>query len=391
MLLTYEEGFKGERVYIRLANILVVVYSLVLFFRKEKYGIQDKTLVFKLFVLLVLLMYLIQGVLGWFTGTSYAIMTSSILKISYVTLLIGLYRVFKASYVEFLTEVFIIFGVLAGFLAMISTFIGTLEFGIIRIEGGYDKLLRLYGWFGSPNRLGSMLGVALLALTHKLLGKSKFTLWNLFGSFVLVSSLLLTGSRGSIISFIISFLVYLFLGKRISPLRTLWRGLFLLFVSLCMFQILRIIFDFSLESFLDNTIRINQTEFARAEINANTLKLIRELQVEELLFGSGENFSLNSVGKSTHNGLFATLIDNGLFYLVGMLWIICLALRKLRWKSIVSEEGDSYLFMISILIFIVLRELTNNQGMLSSGLYNFMFYSVLIETFIKRNENPLFT
>ena len=59
-LLSYEDGFKGVRVFVKYGNGLVILYSLILFFKNQKLSLNDKTPLFNYFVIGTMLFYTLK-------------------------------------------------------------------------------------------------------------------------------------------------------------------------------------------------------------------------------------------------------------------------------------------------------------------------------------------
>jgi hypothetical protein len=150
-------------------------------------------------------------------------------------------------------------------------------------------------------------------------------------------------------------------------------------------------FNLNFNDFGELIFRIEQTEYARSDINDNSMELFLQQPLVNLIFGSGQGYAQSSMDKSTHNGFIAVLIDNGILYLTFMVSLIILTFRKLYVKNTVYGANSLSFFLISLLLFLILREQTNNQGMLSSGISHFIFLFILTQNFIKRNENFIFT
>lgn len=392
-LLSYEEGFKGVRVFVKYGNGLVILYSLILFFKNQKLSLDDKTPFFNYFVIGTMLFYALNCLLVLFSDVEFNLITPIILTISYVSLCISFYRIFKSSLIDFIADVFIFFGCLSAIIAITTLFTGTLYFGPLQFDGGFDKFLRIYGWFGSPNRLGSLLGVSIISLVFKALKLKKIPKINIVYFVILVITLLLTGSRGSMLSTIISLLIFFILNNKINLKKLLVSIVPMVIIGTILLNTISDTYKFSYDVYLDQFIRIDQTDFAREEINDNAMDLFSKQSTTSFLFGSGQGFTLASIERSAHNGFVSFLIDNGILYLSFMISLILVSITKLYHKRKFGDRNTkiSMFFLISLLFFMALRELTNNQGMLSSGIYNLIFIFILTQNFIRKNENFIST
>ena len=169
----------------------------------------------------------------------------------------------------------------------------------------------------------------------------------------LIVSLLLTGSRGSIFSLIIASLI-------LFPLKFEFKKLFFRIIPLFIVSLFIIgeVFDFYKFSRLDyyeTILRTEQDEFSRIEINQNSLDFISQIPNSNLLFGSGSEYAIKALDRSTHNGFFSTLINNGILYLffkISILIIIFFELNK-KVMPLRKENKITRLFYISFDFFII--------------------------------------
>ena len=392
-LLTYEDTYTGARVFVKLGNGLVILYNLILFLRNKKLNLNDKTPFFNYFVIGSMFFYCVNSLLVLFYGISFNVLTSIILNLSYVSLFIGFSRIFKSSIIDFIADIFILFGMMGAIMAITTLFTGTIYFGPLQFDGGFDKFLRIYGWFGSPNRLGSLLGVSIISLAFKVLKLKKMSKTNIVYFVILVVPLLLTGSRGSMLSTIISLLIFFILNNKINLKKLLVSIVPMVIIGTILLNTISDSYKFNYDVYLDQIIRVDQTEFAREEINDNAMDLFSKQSSIGVLFGSGKGFAQSQIDRSTHNGFVSILIDNGILYLSFMISLILISITKLYHKRKFGDRNTkiSMFFLISLLFFMALRELTNNQGMLSSGIYNLIFIFILTQNFIRKNENLIST
>ena len=162
--------------------------------------------------------------------------------------------------------------------------------------------MRIYGWYGSPNRLGSFIAVSILFLLHKFLNQKNISKINIAFFVFLIASLLLTGSRGSIFSLIIASLI-------LFPLKFEFKKLFfriipLFIVSLFIIGEVLDFYKFTRLDYYETILRTEQDEFSRIEINKNSFDFISQLPNSNLLFGSGSEYAIKALDRSLIMGFF---------------------------------------------------------------------------------------
>jgi len=274
-----------------------------------------------------------------------------------------------------------------------TLFTGTIYFGPLQFDGGFDELSRVYGWFGSPNRLGALLGVSIISLFFKAFRQKNITKTNVVYFVILTVPLLLTGSRGSILSLIIALLLFLILNNKINLTKIFITIVPMVIIGSILLNTISESYNFSYDDYLDQFIRIDQIDFARSEINNKSMDLFSKQSTTSFLFGSGQGFAQASIKRSTHNGFVSVLLNSGILYLCFLISLILITFGKLYHKRNLGNRNTkiSIFFLISLLFFLITREQTNNHGMLSSGIYNFIFIFILTQNFIKKNENFIST
>ena len=106
-LFTYEDGYKGERVYVLYANGSLIIYSLILFILTLKSNRVKKTRLFYYFVFGTFFFLCLDLILSTFMYTE-SNLAMFVIQLSMISLLISFYKIFKSRFIDFISDIIIL-------------------------------------------------------------------------------------------------------------------------------------------------------------------------------------------------------------------------------------------------------------------------------------------
>lgn len=218
--------------------------------------------------------------------------------------------------------------------------------------------LRLFGLFGNPNRLASIIGISfVISFSYYYYSKTKKNITHFIIILLMSLSLLLAASRGAIIAalaIVIINLVIKFLLERKLNLKDIF---IIIFVNISVIFLLLILMDIiDLRHYSNRDASVENRLYL---ISSITL-LLKESSLLNILFGSGHSAYISKIGVSSHNGYIRWLIDYGLLFTVMfVIFNIGIVLKSI--DTFLKEKKIETIILTNILTFILLRELTTQS------------------------------
>ena len=241
----------------------------------------------------------------------------------------------------------VIFAVASTIIAYLVIFdLMTIKIGAIEISQSRYLAFRIHGAMGESTALAQLLGLAILSLGYmkQLSGKSYRTL----GSFFLLS-ILATGSRNTIVCFIVIFIVYVLFEKI-----TYRKAFNFVVLFLCLLAVLiAIVFALDLFQLLyillfDRPTFDTDHELSRIFIWRSTIEMFSNGSFFEILFGHGA-FELRRDLRAGFNTPLEILYDYGLFMCISFISMIFssvyIATKKYMKSKIYIYKYAVYLLM----------------------------------------------
>ena len=228
----------------------------------------------------------------------------------------------------FLAKFFITFSLISSIFGLIL-FFGCIE-GLVGSfplfqNPSFDK--RLHGLLGDPTHFGSVMGLGIICANYLIyLNKQKKYLVVIF---YLLTMLIMSGSRNSIVSLVFSLFVILIF--RITFRKLLTFSVILSVIILC----LGIYYYSSFESEVSIYIRsvLHIETFTRIEIWSRVIDIFSDGSILEILFGHGCGY-LRHVYRSAHSTYLEYLVDYGVVFIILFLiytsWLFWILVRVLR-------------------------------------------------------------
>jgi exopolysaccharide production protein ExoQ len=245
-------------------------------------------------------------------------------------------------------------------------------------DGGEEA--RLGGTLMNPNELGMLAGVGCACLIFDLY-RFKNKVWTITKILIIMYALYMTGSRSSLIGVLLIIFFHVNQTKR----KTLKFGIIAVVAAVAPFAVYSIILKGGDQERLEEVMSLTgRLPFWKA--------LITEGLPREPLFGFGfmridykEFFQSAHTypGKMTHNTFMQVLMNLGFVGFTIVLFQVFFTV-----KSILSEQKETKLMLIGILIPIVINSFTE-FGIFGESNYGIMFYQIIIFSIAFRNNNHL--
>lgn len=305
---------------------------------------------------------------------------------------------FSASLVLYFNNSLINFFKCVLFYTILSAVFALLLKTGIKIGGFYqpENFSRLVGWYGNPNFLATDLGLGLIISFYFFNAQKKVLNFIVF--LFLLFTLILTGSKSVIlilflliIFFILNQMFFMYKKKKVK----VHYLFFFLLISVSLIIIINYLFkiDHALLSDIENIEKIT-TATGRIDIWSYYLNLYYKSDNLDKVFGLGRNYLTEKtlLAKSAHSFYVRAIVEHGLLYTVFVLFWLIYMLR-LAFYYLKKEKNSLAYFLISIIIFCIIRNLTTPellklQNPLNIVLYT-IFYFLLDYRTAKHSKNML--
>jgi len=297
------------------------------------------------------------------TKSAFIMAGSQIVMILTFYNILKIYNFSKREYVVHVCNLFIIISVISAIFAYYVYTVGSISLGPLSIQQTYRTLYRLTGWYGSPNRTASVFCIASICIIYILSNRMLFNLNNkskyiLFAILILnILSLLLTGSRGSMIAFIFGLVTYILM-KRTAGLSLARYSMIIISVVLLIIAVFSSLSLLGIDRYLldEEIIRyqtIDEQLYGRGRVDKwiTAMEMYKNASSESLLFGHGIGTFIEEAGTSTHNGYLSFLIDRGLIILILLIGFIGYIFKiAFQYKDDLSINAFATAIFVQLLI-----------------------------------------
>ncbi|MFA9457608.1 O-antigen ligase family protein [Halalkalibacter sp. AB-rgal2] len=240
---------------------------------------------------------------------------------------------------------------------------------------------RLYGWLGNPNVLGNMLGIAIVSCIFNMNRSTKRKIYYLI-VILLTVSLIMTGSKGAIISTSCGIIIYFLTLNKFNIIKFIKnsRKFVMLSISISIFLIIGFnlmdnIIGLNLEVYVERVIKLGEDESSRFQLWGDGLYIFNQANLLEILFGHGRNYYMRNVGASAHNTYVELLVDYGLVVLLILLLLTLITVYKV---AILDKKlGNSLSSLIYATLTIIILSGMFTTHLFSLRFEHFMFFFIL--------------
>lgn len=279
------------------------------------------------------------------------------------------------------------FALFSSLIAYQLFFTGGALFGIFYFED--NSWPQLYGFFQSPNFFINAVALGIFSgifLYNDFESSALMKLLSAFSIFFLSVTALLSGSKGGILFIVFallssSFLVLITNIKR-ETLRSMSKYFFVvLFFALFAYVVLWVYLfylDLSAEWFFRSVMRVQSAGdgTGRLALWRNSLEIISQANLFQLLFGHGNDYIISEYGMSTHNDHLKIVVEYGLIAYVALSFLVAFTVVVILKKAAVVGREIAF-FSLVILIYCWGRP-SLNSGLFSAGLLGFLVLFILI-------------
>lgn len=364
--------------YVILCVLLVSLSTIILFkykFSIERLKIQiDKIIVLKFYLLMFFMLFSSLLNPNSFRQLSVIVLWNSMV-------FIVLFLIFKFLIIErtnkilIFSKAVILFGLISVVLAILSFFYGRLSLGPIEIIQNLNYP-RLHGWFGNPNRSGSIFAICAILISYiwcNVCRPLKFICFAIF--FLLVLGLILSGSRGALLAFITSLTTFVFfVNLKKYRLKKTWLKLYGAFLGITIFIIVGYdLFDFQREFY---SVFQRSRSLERINIWQDVISLSSDTSIVNLLFGHGYGYIPSNLGSTAHNGYLQWFVEYGLIFTVVMVLLIVYVFIIIIREIIRGRNIKDNSLLLSILVFLTIRDLFTHS-ILQVRFEGFIFLALL--------------
>lgn len=315
----------------------------------------NSTTTFPLYVLFTILpiSVLLSGTVRFFLPVYLWVTAVLLLAVLFHLFVIGTDREYLTTYAAVVFGL----GLVSAGMAFTLALVGSIQIGPLEFQQSLSP--RLNGWYGSPNRLGSMMAVSLLCGTY-LLSTPRRRLHRhmiLIGIIVLVGCLLSTANRSGVGGLLLGGLTFAAVG--VPPRRLIWKSvaqgwklsLVLAVGIICAFIVVDLIGTDLLEIYRRRSGFDPQND-VRMALWSTAVTEMRSASIIEFTFGKGYRYFQDRHGVHPHNGYLRFAVEYGILflitYLIAMAMVFRQALRRAR-----PEAG----FVCALLVYFLTRDL----------------------------------
>jgi O-antigen ligase len=248
--------------------------------------------------------------------------------------------------------------------------------GVSVLEGGFGRLLRVYGGFSHPNIFGGFLVIAILILISIYLKQKKKAILFYFSLIILFSALILTFSRSAFLALFLSLFILLIysVSKKVEVKKIISVLLILILVSGISFVL------------FNDLLKTRMQGQERLEVKSNTERTVLKNQAFKLLnknwfLGAGINNYIFTVHEKidnaldvweyqpVHNVYLLILIELGILGLISYIYLLIYSL----YKAFSSNDLNKVILGLIILTIIIINFFDH---------YFWTYWSGLVMTFL---------
>ena len=376
-LWTYQYGWYREKLYSIHGHALLLgsVLSLLVLNLKKKYtGHIDKKGI-TLFVFFNVWSFFLAFWQGSFL-TAYVTGIGQILILLFFFNVVRLFNLTKYEYAVHICNMLIILSVVSFIIAIYLFLFGRFSIGFIDIQSTKFSITRLTGWYGSPNNLGPVFGIAIFCTIFMLSEHEQNIVFSFYVRSIYyiilvlnILGLLLTGSRGTWLACVVGLFVIIFFRFHaiIFKIQKFFKIIMVVvFLSVSSIMIMNYMgYDWQLfsEDLLREKSIEGQLDFyakgsGRMYYWKEAFILMENADYKTLLFGyktTGAGF-MEIVGRSSHSGYLAVLVDRGLIamgiFLALIVYVYMLILKNIKHNDSIN------IFSFSAMSFLLVKNAT---------------------------------
>lgn len=372
-----------------LITIFFMVYLIVLM-RRLPYP------KFRLSIILLFFVFVFLSIASSLAEPTYAVMAIKWLVVqgSILLSLIFLATFYRRKNLPLFDHflIFIVFfGAISLFFALLLFFTGSINVGFATMTQ-FPGYLRLYGWYGNPNLLGSTMGIALISSFVLIYRGRNRNITRLFMFFLMFSGVLLAASKTVIISLIVAFSAYFFFCKlpRVINLRTVSKKNLFVLLVLFVFMLFFAYFFVSYYPYFSALLTIESlgiTGSGRTDIWRDSFTLYSQADFLSLLFGYGFGFHLDYFSKSAHSFYVKHIIESGLLFISFFLLVNFFITMKAIKDSYSSNSllSSVAVFVFLVIVFMLFRNL-GTPSFLQVRVENILYFATIIIYFGVRSK-----
>lgn len=365
-------GIQRENIYVNYAyayGALLTVLGLFLLAKK-----QSKIRINRNFVWLFFVIQILTFLFSIISGTTINGIVNAGHQIMFFIIFGSIFYIKKFNthtFLIFICDLLILVTTISLLYAIYGYLFGSFSYGPFIYDSFVKSTFRMQGWYPSPNYLGPALAIGALILIYKLTNTFVFSLTKKNKIFLIILlifhiiGIILTGSKGTYLAFIIGLLTFAVVQKKLFKISIKH---IIYFVSVIFILYLSI--DFFLE-YLGFNRDIIENELLRTEtIEQNlqggdriyfwkkTYDILKRADAKELFFGHGFGAYINITGHAAHSGFLEVITGNGI--IVFILYIL-LYYKIFRVSLKFNNTGNIGTLLVSIMTFILVKNLTNNE------------------------------
>lgn len=285
---------------------------------------------------------------------------------------------------------FIAYSFISTFFAIQLFLTGSILSGPFLIES--NRWPQLYGWFQSPNFYVNAIALSFFGAIYLYLKKG-FSFMRLLSVIFFGLAIVLSGSKGGMLVAFFAVLLFYYLSLFVHPSAkqlVIFLKVHLALVFSIFLGLLTLIFylnslGLNIEWLTRSVIRIQSAGdgTGRLDLWSNSLAILLDANIWQLLFGHGNNYIIATYGASTHNGHLKMIVENGIVSYV-VLWFLFLFAMYRVIK--ISSSSRSLAFLLFTSLFYVWFRPLFNAGLFSAGILGFTFIWILFMVSLKEKK-----
>lgn len=250
------------------------------------------------------------------------------------------------------------FGVISAVVGVYTGLVASVPLGPLSVAQGSTD--RFFGWYGNPNRFGSIIGAAILcslkAYTSASPSKRRFHLLPLV---IFIPALTFSESHGAIVStmaaVVVLFAFRSHYAKRIVTIGV-WTSIFAFMILLTLAGIREIS---TLVHIIDpGSLGIR----SRFKIWSNLSWILSDASTLEIVIGHGHSYFKTVTGHSPHNGYIRSLVNYGILFLTVFI-ILCRNIFRWTWWSYKEKKYDMSIFF-TLIIYLIIKDIPSQSTFL---------------------------
>jgi|SRR5690554_868525 len=373
--------------------------SLLAFFYFIRVISLGKIIIDKKFLYFFIAIQYFTVVFGLFNGTLLPPFVNAGHQVMFLVIFGGVFILYdfdRISFTRFFCNQIILITTLSLVFAFYGFMFGSFSFGPFFYLAQERFAFSFDGWYDGKNYLGAALAIGAIVLLFKLLNSILFTLsfhqriW-LFLLFILhIVGIILSGSRGSYVSFVIGLLVLLIFQQKLVSFRIKHIIYGFIFISLLFYAVFSIFvkldFDWAMvESYF---IRYEQLERyqqggERVGLWSTAFRFIKEANILEFLFGHGIGYYKEKVGHAAHSGYIELFIGRGMIVFSLFLYLLYYSFKR---SIKINNQLNIGTLTMSLLSLIVAKNIVNAE-IPTNNFPGIVFVFILVLLFFKSRDS----